>query len=45
MSGILLGFGNPLLDIGAHVDAAFLKKYELDPNGVILADPAKHSSM
>lgn len=40
----LLGMGNPLLDIAANVDEAFLKKYELDANNQILCDD-KHKPM
>lgn len=29
LQGALLGMGNPLLDISAHVDQAFLDKYEV----------------
>eukprot|EP00045_Choanoeca_perplexa_P002813 m.26823 g.26823 ORF g.26823 m.26823 type:complete len:353 (+) comp11719_c0_seq1:65-1123(+) len=37
-SGVLLGMGNPLLDISAHVDAAMLEKYGLEPNLASLAE-------
>jgi len=36
--GILLGMGNPLLDISATVDADFLAKYGLEANNAILAE-------
>ncbi|EPS70152.1 hypothetical protein M569_04611, partial [Genlisea aurea] len=36
--GILLGMGNPLLDISAKVDHDFLEKYDLKPNNAILAE-------
>lgn len=36
-SGILVGCGNPLLDISANVDKKFLEKYQLKPNDAILA--------
>lgn len=36
--GLLLGCGNPLLDISATVDADFLAKYEMLPNNAILAE-------
>ena len=36
--GILLGLGNPLLDISVHADAEFLKKYNLNANDAIIAD-------
>ncbi|XP_055705425.1 uncharacterized protein LOC129803105 isoform X2 [Phlebotomus papatasi] len=42
--GLLLGLGNPLLDISAVVDETFLKKYELQPDNAILADE-KHKPM
>ncbi|XP_037933404.1 adenosine kinase isoform X2 [Teleopsis dalmanni] len=35
--GKLVGFGNPLLDISAHVDTKFLEKYGLKSNDAILA--------
>ncbi|KAL7752680.1 adenosine kinase [Sorochytrium milnesiophthora] len=36
--GILLGMGNPLLDISAEVPMSLLEKYELQPNNAILAE-------
>lgn len=42
LNGILLGFGNPLLDISAHVPASFLEKYELKSGDACLADVEKH---
>ncbi|GAB0099512.1 Adenosine kinase [Sergentomyia squamirostris] len=42
--GLLLGMGNPLLDISAVVDEAFLKKYDLLPDNAILAEE-KHKPM
>lgn len=42
--GILLGCGNPLLDISATVDIAFLEKYGLKPDDAILAED-KHTPM
>nr|XP_024216062.1 adenosine kinase 2-like isoform X2 [Halyomorpha halys] len=36
--GMLLGMGNPLLDILAATDTAILEKYNLQPNDAILAD-------
>lgn len=39
--GILLGCGNPLLDISAVVDDEFLHKYDLKPEDAILAE-SKH---
>ncbi|KAL9997104.1 putative adenosine kinase [Helianthus debilis subsp. tardiflorus] len=42
--GILLGMGNPLLDISAVVDQDFLKKYDIKPNNAILAED-KHLPM
>jgi len=42
----LLGMGNPLLDITADVDAAFLAKYDLKPADAILADEGgKHKPL
>lgn len=41
---VLLGMGNPLLDISAKVDAAFLDKYGLEPANAILAEE-KHQPM
>jgi adenosine kinase len=43
-AGTLFAYGNPLLDISAEVDEAFLKKYDLEANNAILADD-KHKSM
>jgi len=40
----LLGMGNPLLDISVTVDAAFLKKYDLEPANAILAEE-KHQPL
>ena len=42
--GVLFAYGNPLLDISAEVDEAFLKKYDLEANNAILAED-KHKSM
>ncbi|MED6126973.1 Adenylate kinase 2 [Stylosanthes scabra] len=42
--GILLGMGNPLLDISAVVDDEFLHKYDIKLNNAILAED-KHKSM
>ncbi len=42
--GVLVGLGNPLLDITIKADEAFLKKYELEANNAILAEP-KHQPM
>lgn len=42
--GMLLGMGNPLLDISASVDNDFLQKYSLKPNDAILAGE-KHISL
>jgi len=30
--GCILCLGNPLLDVSANVDAAFLKKYDVSPD-------------
>ena len=35
--GVILGLGNPLLDVSAIVNEEFLKKYGLQPNNAILA--------
>lgn len=43
--GLLLGCGNPLLDIIAKVDEGFLKKYDLKPDDAILADEIKHKNL
>ncbi|KAK7285036.1 hypothetical protein RJT34_19793 [Clitoria ternatea] len=42
--GVLLGMGNPLLDISAVVDDDFLKKYGITLNNAILAED-KHKPM
>ncbi|XP_010920467.2 adenosine kinase 2 [Elaeis guineensis] len=42
--GILLGMGNPLLDISAVVDEEFLEKYDVKLNNAILAEE-KHLPM
>ncbi|XP_078442172.1 adenosine kinase 2-like [Wolffia australiana] len=42
--GILLGMGNPLLDISAVVDASFLEKFDVKLNNAILAEE-KHLPM
>ncbi|XP_077225537.1 adenosine kinase 2-like [Tasmannia lanceolata] len=42
--GILLGMGNPLLDISAVVNEEFLQKYDIKLNNAILAEE-KHQSM
>ncbi|KAK9049795.1 hypothetical protein SSX86_031236, partial [Deinandra increscens subsp. villosa] len=42
--GILLGMGNPLLDISAVVDEDFLSKYDIKLNNAILAED-KHLPM
>lgn len=41
---LLLGMGNPLLDVSATVDEEFLKKYEMKPNDAILATE-KHKNL
>ncbi|KAF9805940.1 hypothetical protein SFRURICE_004152 [Spodoptera frugiperda] len=38
---LVVGIGNPLLDISVMVDDEFLKKYDLKPNDAIMAD-SKH---
>ncbi|XP_018330639.1 adenosine kinase isoform X2 [Agrilus planipennis] len=42
--GLLLGIGNPLLDISAVVDMAFVEKYGMKPNDAILATD-KHQTL
>lgn len=42
--GLLLGMGNPLLDISAIVDHEFLQKYNLKSNNAILAEE-KHKPL
>jgi adenosine kinase len=42
--GILLGMGNPLLDISANVPKDMLAKYGLEKNNAILAEE-KHQPM
>jgi len=42
LQGVLLGIGNPLLDISANVEASILDKYGLQRANAILADPEKH---
>jgi len=41
---MVVGLGNPLLDISANVDEDFLSKYDLKPNNAILAEE-KHKPM
>ena len=41
---MLLGMGNPLLDIQASTDINILEKYDLQPNDAILADK-KHTPL
>lgn len=36
--GILLGIGNPLLDISATVGEDLLKKYDMKPDDAIMAE-------
>lgn len=42
--GLLLGCGNPLLDISSIVDAELLAKYDMQPNNAILAEE-KHKPL
>eukprot|EP00117_Sycon_ciliatum_P037681 scpid77799/ scgid6209/ Adenosine kinase; Adenosine 5&apos len=42
--GILLGMGNPLLDISAEVELSLLEKYGLEANNAILAED-KHQTI
>uniref|UniRef100_A0A7S4GL89 Adenosine kinase n=1 Tax=Oxyrrhis marina TaxID=2969 RepID=A0A7S4GL89_OXYMA len=44
MAQMLLGMGNPLLDVSANVDDELLKKYDLKPNDAILAED-KHQPL
>ncbi|EFJ35435.1 hypothetical protein SELMODRAFT_438384 [Selaginella moellendorffii] len=44
LEGVLLGIGNPLLDISAVVDPSFLEKYDVKLNNAILAEE-KHLPM
>ncbi|CAG9460511.1 unnamed protein product [Pedinophyceae sp. YPF-701] len=44
LQGVILGMGNPLLDISATVDQAFLDKYGLQMDNQILAED-KHTPM
>jgi adenosine kinase len=41
---MVVGLGNPLLDISANVDADFLSKYGMKPNNAILAEE-KHKPL
>jgi adenosine kinase len=41
---VILGMGNPLLDISDNVDKAMLEKYGLEPGGIILAEE-KHQPL
>ncbi|KDR23079.1 hypothetical protein L798_10943, partial [Zootermopsis nevadensis] len=43
-SGLVVGLGNPLLDISANVDEDFLSKYDMKPNNAILAED-KHKPL
>ena len=43
-TGVLSGMGNPLLDISANVDQAFLDKYEIQLDSAILAED-KHQPL
>ncbi|KAK7115892.1 uncharacterized protein [Littorina saxatilis] len=42
--GVLLGLGNPLLDITVYTNASFLQRYDLEPNNAIIATE-KHQEM
>ena len=44
LEGVLLGMGNPLLDISAEVPLEFLAKYEVSLNNAILAEE-KHANL
>lgn len=41
---MVVGLGNPLLDISANVDEDFLSKYDMKPNNAILAEE-KHKPL
>ncbi|XP_046370695.2 adenosine kinase 1-like isoform X2 [Haliotis rufescens] len=41
--GMLLGLGNPLLDISIQGDKSFLDKYDLLPNNAIIAEDKHHN--
>merc|ERR1739849_9231 len=41
---VILGMGNPLLDISDNVDKALMEKYGLEPGGIILAEE-KHQPL
>ena len=41
---VILGMGNPLLDISDNVDKALMDKYGLEPGGIILAED-KHQPL
>jgi adenosine kinase len=45
LQGVLLGLGNPLLDISASVDSKYLEKYGLKPSNAILCDEKVHLPM
>ncbi|XP_060523221.1 adenosine kinase [Cylas formicarius] len=42
---ILVGLGNPLLDISAVVDKDFLDRYHMKENDATLFDPEKHGNL
>lgn len=42
--GLLLGIGNPLLDISATVDEDLLNKYDMKPDDAIMAEE-KHKPL
>ena len=44
VEGVLLGLGNPLLDITVYTDTDFLQRYDLQANNAIIAT-AKHQAM
>jgi len=45
LTGVLLGIGNPLLDISATVEQPLLDKYDLKRANAVLADPEKHLTL
>ena len=42
---VLMGIGNPLLDITVLADEAFLQKYDLEANNAIVANTEKHAAL
>merc|ERR1712019_216411 len=44
MMALILGMGNPLLDISDNVEKSLMEKYGLEPGGIILAEE-KHQPL